>query len=260
MTQYDSCLALYNPAVEIDWLGVKERLKPGSHIVSITPPLQHHTETARIEDAGVEIRDSILFLSVPPLIATLARLPIEGTVAQNVLRYGTGALNIDECRTEYVTVDGGNLALNPHLRSHINGGNGGKIIATEVERRVVIPNQKGRWPANCILGGDFDDKFPKTNKQAICKSDDKSGWQTDYVGGKVSKAVSRKLYLDGDNGGSAARFFYNVSDEDKLRGLIAYLHKLITPPGGKSMVYNLPPDAIMELRSTGSDITGYNEI
>jgi hypothetical protein len=39
---------------------------------------------------------------------------------------------------------------NPHLRDHINGGNGGRIIAHETERRVVVPNAGGRWPANPI--------------------------------------------------------------------------------------------------------------
>jgi hypothetical protein len=57
---------------------------------------------------------------------TVARKPLIGTVTENVLEHGTGGLNIDGCRVEHVTVENGNLALNPHLRSCINGGNGGK--------------------------------------------------------------------------------------------------------------------------------------
>jgi DNA modification methylase len=83
----------------------------------------------------------------------LARKPLsEPNVAANVLRWGTGALNIDGCRIAHKTVDDGSLATNPHLRSHINAGNGGHVIATESNRRVVIPHTDGRWPANVILG------------------------------------------------------------------------------------------------------------
>ena len=71
--------------------------------------------------------------------------------------------------------------------------------------------------------------FPKVNKQAKCKSDDKSGWQSEYVGGAVSKPVTRTLYLDDDNGGSAARFFYAAPS---INNLVTYLLRLITPPNG----------------------------
>lgn len=80
----------------------------------------------------------------------LARKPLsEPNVAANVLKHGTGALNIDATRIGYET--GGSLASNPSLRTHINGGNGGNIIAHEDERRVGIPSQGGRWPANVVL-------------------------------------------------------------------------------------------------------------
>ncbi len=32
----------------------------------------------------------------------MARKPLIGTVVQNVLEYGTGAINIDGCRVQYV--------------------------------------------------------------------------------------------------------------------------------------------------------------
>lgn len=84
-----------------------------------------------------------------PIIA--ARKPLVGTVAATVLAHGTGALNIDGCRVEHVTVNGGNLADNPHLRATINGGKGGRIIRSEDERRVITPHTAGRWPANIVL-------------------------------------------------------------------------------------------------------------
>lgn len=88
----------------------------------------------------------------------LARKPLIGTVVDNVLAHGTGGINIDACRIEPVTVDGGSLATNPHLRTHIKGGNGGHIIRSEKERRVITPNVSGRWPANVLLSHHSDCK------------------------------------------------------------------------------------------------------
>lgn len=48
----------------------------------------------------------------------------------------------------------------------------------------------------------------------------------------------------GDSG-SAARFFYGIPEENKLQGLVAYLHKLITPPGGKTM-WLIPPEYVIQ--------------
>jgi site-specific DNA-methyltransferase (adenine-specific) len=146
---------------------------------------------------------------------TVARKPFKGTVAANVLEHGTGAINVDGCRVEHVTVGDGNLALNPHLRSHINGGNGGNIIAHEKERRVVQPHVAGRWPANLIHDG----------------SDDVVGVFPEAGGGFGTR-------------GSAARFFYCAKASKAERGkdnphptvkplaLMRYLCRLVTPPGG----------------------------
>ncbi len=70
-----------------------------------------------------------------------------------IVKFGSGALNIDAGRVPHTTINGGNLADNPHLRESINGGCGGKIFPEEKERRVVIPNQLGRWPGNFIHDG-----------------------------------------------------------------------------------------------------------
>jgi site-specific DNA-methyltransferase (adenine-specific) len=79
----------------------------------------------------------------------IAMKPLDGTFAENALKHGVAGINIDGTRIGYEA--GGNLASNPSLRTHINGGNGGHVIAHEENRRVVIPNQTGRWPANVIL-------------------------------------------------------------------------------------------------------------
>lgn len=166
----------------------------------------------------------------------------EKTGTANVLRWGTGAVNIDGCRVPHVTVEGGNLALNPHLRSHINGGNGGRIIAREEERRIVIPHREGRYPANVIHDGSPEviATFPDAPGQGgIVKGTEASSPATNVYGDfkRVASEPPR-----GDSG-SAARYFYcaKASKADRAGSehptvkpiaLMRYLCRLITPPGG----------------------------
>jgi hypothetical protein len=185
---------------------------------------------------------------------TLARKPLEGTVAANVLAHGTGGLNIDGCRVEHVTVEGGNLALNPHLRAHINGGNGGNIIAHEDERRVVTPHASGRWPANLIHDGSDEvvRLFPETTSGGGPKPGTPRTQASTYSKPTISESPAY-----GINSGSAARFFYTAkaSRDDRSDGnthptvkptdLMRYLCRLVTPPGGTVL------DPFMGSGSTG---------
>lgn len=69
----------------------------------------------------------------------VARKPLVGTVAQNVLTHGTGAMNIDGCRV-------GDEVL-PAITA-------GKAKIGTFERGVMVtPERTGRWPANLIHDG-----------------------------------------------------------------------------------------------------------
>jgi len=77
------------------------------------------------------------------IVLTLARKPVVGTVAQNALRHGTGAINVDGCR---VGTDAG--------WSYPNGRGGEGWHGREsLSRNLDTPMQatSGRWPANVIL-------------------------------------------------------------------------------------------------------------
>jgi hypothetical protein len=73
----------------------------------------------------------------------VARKPLIGTVAANVLTHGTGALNVDGCRIAYVNESP------PDLEHWRNTSGGWKNTSTA----GVVPNDntKGRWPANVCL-------------------------------------------------------------------------------------------------------------
>lgn len=177
--------------------------------------------------------------SLEPIV--MARKPLIGTVADNVLEHGVGGLNIDGCRVSHVTVGNGNLALNPHLHPHINGGNGGHIISTEENRRVVIPDQGGRFPANLIHDGSNEvlERFPITTSGAMKRTVEA------YEGDNVTTFLRGKSGPHNQHGdaGSAARFFYCAKASKKDRNgskhptvkpikLMEYLCRLVTPPGG----------------------------
>ena len=74
------------------------------------------------------------------------------TVAANVLRYGTGALNIGATRIKHVLVAGGSLDLNPHLRQGIKRGQSLNPTAFALgDNATGSVDPAGRWPANLIL-------------------------------------------------------------------------------------------------------------
>ena len=153
---------------------------------------------------------------------TVARKPLTGTVAANVQQHGTGALNIDGCRVAYETVDGGSLATNPHLRVHINGGNGGHIIANETKSRQMTPHEQGRWPANLIHDGSDEvvGLFPVTTSGSLTAANQVNGGfsGTKNCYGRAESGGTNEYQA---NTGSAARFFYcaKASKADRDEGL-----------------------------------------
>jgi DNA modification methylase/transcriptional regulator with XRE-family HTH domain len=155
----------------------------------------------------------------------IARKPLAGTVAGNVLAHGTGALNIDACRvgTESTT------------RTNNAGTNGdGWRMGKSAN---VNGSTSGRWPANVAHDGSDDvvEAFPD---RASCNSPSLAKARGAILQGERSQGA---IY-PGENG-NASRFFYSAkADEgDRLASkhptvkpvdLIRWLVRLVTPPGG----------------------------
>ena len=74
----------------------------------------------------------------------LARKPLEGTVSQNVLKHGTGGINVDGSR-----IDSGGT----HGSASSAGLGSGKPASGVpfVGGVISAPHPKGRWPSNCLL-------------------------------------------------------------------------------------------------------------
>lgn len=255
------------PPVEV-WAECLRVLKPGGYLLAFAGTRTHHRMAVRIEDAGFEIRDMIAWVygsgfpksmdvskaidkaagaereviglkpsnrpnvigqlpggsmgggritervetatatdaalqwqgwgtALKPALEpiTVARKPFKGTVAANVMEWGTGAINIDGCR------------VGPPI-SHQPGGlhrGSGSTVGSFTGKTEFERDAHGRWPANLIHDG--------------------SDEPTEMLG-------------------DAARFFYCAKTSKKDRGeanthptvkptdLMAYLCRLVTPPGG----------------------------
>jgi hypothetical protein len=167
---------------------------------------------------------------------TVARKPIKSTVANNVLEHGTGAINIGGCR-----VEGEQWAS-----SGERDGIAGEILGGTLNNSGRSESHPaGRWPANLIHDGsdEVTELFPQTaSSKASMRGVGLTG-ADEKVYGKGDPAFNT-MRGHSDNGGSAARFFYTAkaSKDDRDKGnthptvkptdLMAYLCRLVTPPGG----------------------------
>jgi len=293
------------PGVEF-WREALRVLKPGGYILAFGGSRTSHRLAVAIEDAGFEIRDTIMWLygsgfpksldvskalgkiagaerevigskdvgpdmrggnfktsegrmvsdiTAPATDAAhqwagwgtalkpahepiiMARKPLIGTVAANVLAHGTGGLNIDGCRVgtgEDRTAGG---ATGKRVSS--DEGYGGAWADADQGRNRPTG---GRWPANLIHDGSDEvlALFPDSKGQCGAVADAARSKSSCY--GEPSD--NGKEYEPRNDSGSAARFFYcaKASRTDREEGnkhptvkpteLMRYLCRLVTPPAG----------------------------
>lgn len=168
---------------------------------------------------------------------TVARKPLVGTVAANVLAHGTGALNIDGCRVPTDEDLNGGAYAKEGGRSEsqsLHGGTGMNQPGKTAGREFVQPS--GRFPANLIHDGSPEvlALFPESSGAGPSLPRVKV---TGYGGGIGS---GESAYMGGERipynagSGSAARFFYcpKASKFDRDEGLdgMAAVHR---PNGNK---------------------------
>ena len=165
----------------------------------------------------------------------LARKPLIGTVADNVLAHGTGALNIDGTRIGLV---GGTPKSASHDKSSTVS------VGSHLNAQAGELNGKGRWPANIIHDGSDEvmGAFPESSSGALTADQQiNGGWKgTVNCYGSGERGGTNEYAA---NSGSAARFFYTAKADamDRLGSkhptvkpldLMQYLVRLVTPPGG----------------------------
>lgn len=172
----------------------------------------------------------------------VARKPLAGTVADNVLEHGTGALNIDGCRIE----------SDEDTRRPTSGGGGLAGTSTFRQRaRTVseIPERDGRWPSNVLLD---DTQAAELDRQSGTSTSRRSAGRNGTDTAESTWGLNRSE--DGERGhddtGGASRFFPTFRYEAKAPtderprvdgiahptvkplDLMQWLVRLVTPPGG----------------------------
>ena len=153
----------------------------------------------------------------------LARKPINTTVAENVLEYGVGGINIDGCRVE--AEEGGR----PHrvtaaLRDDVDYNGGvlaGRLDGSLGSSKAVGSTSQGRFPANLIHDGSDEvvSLFPDSKGQlAPVKGTEKSHTGETGIYGTYGRTSFDKRE---EGEASSARFFYcaKASSADRDEGL-----------------------------------------
>jgi len=234
------------------WKECLRVLKPGGYLLAFGSSRTYHRIAVAIEDAGFDIRDQIMWIyssgfpkshnigkkvegyegwgtalkpAHEPIV--MARKPLsEKSVAENVIKWGTGGINIDESRVKTTDDFGGRFPAN---------------IIFDEEAGNLLDEQSG---------------FTQYNKDRK-PGNYKGGHRKEYVGtidNDIEKKVEGNFYSDS---GGASRFFYCPKTSKKEKGignthptikpiaLMEYLIKLVTPKGGVVM------DCFMGSGSTG---------
>ncbi|WP_276323667.1 DNA-methyltransferase [Achromobacter xylosoxidans] len=284
------------------WREALRVLKPGGHLLAFGGTRTYHRMVVAIEDAGFDIRDQIGWLygsgfpksrniaqhdldgedaerwagwgtALKPAWEPIcvARKPLAGTVAVNVVAHGTGALNIDACRVEVHDADYARNCSGD--RGHAGTRSAGREGATNLHASGGSA-ASGRWPANVIHDGSPEvlAAFPQAGgAQAPVRGTEASAKTANTFSEFCGRTPSDRR----DGGGSAARFFYcaKATRADRNEGcetleskplnwssgtqnpgsfqsegtdktsqnhhptvkpteLMAYLCRLVTPPGG----------------------------
>jgi DNA modification methylase len=170
-------------------------------------------------------------------LIVLARKPLsEGTVAGNVLRWGTGAINVDGCRVGTETIrSSGAAAADLNTRRFVNG-----TRPRDYEADKEPSTHIGRWPANVVHDGSEEvvAGFPDAPGQQYA-----TGPQYDRNANVYGKFAGVTPAEPRGDSGSAARFFYTAkADSDDRLGskhptvkpldLMQWLVRLVCPKGG----------------------------
>ena len=140
-------------------------LKPGGYLFGIDTPHKSHNSVCDIEDIGFIIKDSISYFfkeneDVKQDVICLAMKPLsEKNFAENVMKWGTGGLNIDGTRIKIR--DDVNL---DSLQKNFNSmGYDGSYTCIE---NINKYNSEGRYPANFIISEDIAPVLDEQSKEA----------------------------------------------------------------------------------------------
>lgn len=243
------------------WAECLRVLKPGGHLFAFSGTRTYHRMTCAIEDAGFEVRDQFAWVygsgfpksknlsgdwqgwgtaakpAWEPI--ALARKSFGGSVEANVLQHGTGALNIDGCRVPSGADHAEKCASVVGLASNMNGNAYGEWTGEREDSYSPL----GRWPANFIHDG-LTEEWARFFYCAKASRQDRN----EGIGGSDTPAVETEATMRDRENADWQKRNGNHHPTVKPTDLMAYLCRLVTPPGGTVL------DPFMGSGSTGKAV------
>ena len=215
-------------------------LKPGAYLFSIDKPHKSHNTVCDIEDIRFEIKDSISYFfaeneEVKQDVICLAMKPLsEKNFAENVMKWGTGGLNIDGTRIPTTEI----ITTHSNGKRSMYGGCSLFESKTHTTGQQSKGQEIGRYPANFIISEDI---APVLDKQSgYSKSSDaiRRNNQSKHTGSK-NGAYCYGKFNDCDtrgysDAGGASRFFYNAKS---YKDLLRYITVLGLPPNESKVLF-----------------------
>ena len=165
----------------------------------------------------------------------LARKPLsEKSVAENVLKWKTGGINVDGCRVGF----NGDKPKECELVDFRGNGDQMNLNASGKERKTIedrnyIPNEEGRFPANIILDEIAGEILDSQSGVSLSKKSKRGGAidnnEGRYNWNKGDNKIVDKYECGFDDKGGASRFFYQakVSKKERNMGLEHFEDKVI---------------------------------
>lgn len=183
----------------------------------------------------------------------VARKPLAGTVAENVLKWGTGGLNIDDCRVQTEDKLGGGMVSKGRPKvsegwdrpwMHYESVTSQKKV--ESAAKVALAEGLGRFPANLIHDGSDEviSVFPTDGSGNAARffyspkvgKEEREFGMDEFDSSSAGEVTSRKDGSQGLNspraGAGRTTGSRNVHPTVKPVDLMRYLCRLVTPPGG----------------------------
>ena len=173
---------------------------------------------------------------------TVARKPLIGTVAENVLAHGTGGINVDGCRVgteQTITCAKTEMYGTSGRAKDQEQGFRPRRVDNRVQGEKVNP--PGRWPANLIHDGSEDvlALFPMAGDKSAarffyCAKASKRDRDEGLDGFEVAKAGTLNMRTDShsERNGMTTNPRANNHPTVKPTDLMRYLCRLVTPPNG----------------------------
>jgi len=208
------------------WAAALRVAKPGAHLVAFGGTRTHHRLMCAIEDAGWEIRDCLSWLygsgfpkshnlegehegkgtalkpAWEPIV--LARKALVGSVAENVARYGVGALAIDACRVIGPAGSGvwGSSNETCADEKKFNASPGGADYRSE-------RHPAGRWPPNVALDQEAATQLDGQSGELVSGANPTRRGSNKFATTYGDSAGQEKCEpARGRDVGGASRFFY----------------------------------------------------